>query len=161
MKKTIHYININTTEYIKTKEIDTKFFGKNIPHTTDIKPLEPKVSFTVCFDKDKWIYKEDNRNKTVYDITNKTESKVDYLGVIKDGFTLLKPSQFDKWNGTSWVIDTNQELEHQKLEAQEYLSSTDWVEPYLIKHYLQLELIPEDSNKFVIEGKRNECKKLV
>lgn len=52
-------------------------------------------------------------------------------------------------------------LEQAKTEAQAYLASTDWVEPYLIKHYTGIELLPLDSNKFVIEQKRKEARELL
>ena len=48
-----------------------------------------------------------------------------------------------------------------KAGAQAYLLSTDWVEPYLIKHYTGIELLPADSNKFVIEQKRKEARLLL
>ena len=51
-----------------------------------------------------------------------------------------------------------QELEAKISEAKEYLTETDWVEPYLIKHYTGLSILEEDSNKFVIEAKREEAK---
>ena len=51
-----------------------------------------------------------------------------------------------------------QELESKVAEAKAYLVSTDWVEPYLIKHYTGLEVIEADSNKFVIEAKRAEAR---
>ena len=51
--------------------------------------------------------------------------------------------------------------EQAKAEAQAYLDDTDWVEPYLIKHYTGIELLPLDSNKFVIEQKRKEAKELL
>lgn len=51
-----------------------------------------------------------------------------------------------------------QELKAKIAEALAYLASTDWVEPYLIKHYTGLEVIEADSNKFVIEAKRAEAR---
>ena len=52
-------------------------------------------------------------------------------------------------------------LERSKEEAIYYLKTTDWVEPYLIKHYTGIELLPEQSNKFEIERKRKEAKALL
>tara|TARA_R110000851_G_scaffold45591_1_gene111477 strand:+ start:521 stop:1177 length:657 start_codon:yes stop_codon:yes gene_type:complete len=76
-------------------------------NATDIKPLIIKDKFAICFNEKlkKWEYIEDNRNKTVYDITSKVESKINYLGVLEDGFTLLKPKEFDKWKVSKWVKD--------------------------------------------------------
>lgn len=51
--------------------------------------------------------------------------------------------------------------EQAKAEAQAYLDDTDWVEPYLIKHYTGIELLPIDSNKFVIEQERKEARELL
>jgi hypothetical protein len=51
--------------------------------------------------------------------------------------------------------------EQAKAEAQAYLLSTDWVDAYLIKHYTGIELLPADSNKFVIEQKRKEARLLL
>ena len=51
-----------------------------------------------------------------------------------------------------------QAVDKKIAEAKAYLASTDWVEPYLIKHYTGLEVIEADSNKFVIEAKRAEAR---
>ena len=63
----------------------------------------------------------------------------------------------------NFVMPTAEELAEQELkakiaEAKAYLASTDWVEPYLIKHYTGLEVLEADSNKFVIEAKRAEAR---
>lgn len=79
-----------------------------IPANATIKePLPLKDGYAVCFNevKNEWEYQEDNRGKVVYSSTDKTESKVDYLGTIKDGFTLIKPKETDTWDGTKWVKD--------------------------------------------------------
>ena len=66
-----------------------------------------KDGFAQVFDEvnNAWDYVEDNRGKIVYDTTTKQESKVDYLGVVKSGFTELVPNASDKWNGSKWVLD--------------------------------------------------------
>ncbi len=78
-------------------------------NATDKEPLEAKDGFVVCFNEEQnnWEYIEDNRNKIAYSILTKQEIKVDYLGPIKNGHTLLKPTQFDKWNDAtkSWIED--------------------------------------------------------
>ena len=50
------------------------------------------------------------------------------------------------------------EQEQKVMECMTYLSSTDWVEPYLIRHELGLEILAADSEKFVIKQKRIEAK---
>lgn len=80
-----------------------------IPANATIKePLASKDGFAVCFNETKkeWEYIEDNRGKTVYSTSDKTESKISYLGVLKDGFTESIPGQFDKWVDGAWVEDT-------------------------------------------------------
>ena len=63
----------------------------------------------------------------------------------------------------NFKMPTDEEIAEQELkakiaEAKAYLVSTDWVEPYLIKHYTGLEVLEADSNKFVIEAKRVEAR---
>lgn len=50
-----------------------------------------------------------------------------------------------------------QTAEYKIAEAELYLRETDWVETYKLRHDLGLELIPEDSSKWVIINKRAEC----
>lgn len=43
-------------------------------------------------------------------------------------------------------------------EANSYLASTDWVEPYLLRHELGIEVLDADSNKLIIKAKRDEAR---
>lgn len=43
-------------------------------------------------------------------------------------------------------------------EANSYLTQTDWVETYKLRHDLGLELIPQDSTKCEVISKREEYK---
>lgn len=47
-------------------------------------------------------------------------------------------------------------IEFKLLEASQYLKDTDWVDSYKIRHDLGLEIIPEDSSKWVVINKRDE-----
>ncbi len=109
MNKKVYFFDGKTKEFLYEKEINASF-GTSIPNTTKKEPLELKEGFAVCFNKeqDAWGYAEDNRGKTVYSILDKTESKIDYIGSIKDDFTLLIPKKFDKWDeaNKSWVEDS-------------------------------------------------------
>ena len=49
-----------------------------------------------------------------------------------------------------------QELNKRKQIANQYLRDTDWVDSYKIRHDLGLELIPEDSSKWIVINKREE-----
>lgn len=101
----VYKYDTQTKEFIEEFEI-TEAYGTNIPFTTTIKPLAKKEGFAVCFNGTKWEYVEDNRNKGVYNKETKQESKIDYLGKIKDDVTTLKPDQFDIWEVYKWVEDT-------------------------------------------------------
>ena len=64
---------------------------------------------------------------------------------------------------SEFVMPTEAELlayeQEQKIaECTAYLVTTDWVEPYLIRYELGLEILAADSEKFVIKGKRAEAK---
>lgn len=47
-------------------------------------------------------------------------------------------------------------IEFKVTEAEQYLKDTDWVNSYKIRHDLSLDLIPEDSSKWVVINKRDE-----
>ena len=49
-------------------------------------------------------------------------------------------------------------LAEKVAEAKAYLASTDWVEPYLIKHYTGIIVLEADSSKFAVEAKRGEVR---
>lgn len=46
-------------------------------------------------------------------------------------------------------------------KAKAYLSLTDWVEPYIIKHRLGLDVLPADSNKLTINKLRDKAREKV
>jgi hypothetical protein len=101
-----HFYDKSTKEFLESKQLD-KAFGTSLPSTTIKEPLAKKDFFAICFNEEKneWEYIEDNRNKIIYSSADKSETKIDYLGAIKDGFTFNRPKEFDKWNGTTWEAD--------------------------------------------------------
>lgn len=82
-------------------------------HSTNLKPPAFKTGQIPIFSEaeQKWTLAEDHRLKTVYSTETKLSNRVDYIGPIKEGYTLLEPStEFDSWNGTVWIdLRTNQE----------------------------------------------------
>ncbi|OTQ49354.1 tail fiber assembly protein [Gilliamella apis] len=70
---------------------------------------EFKEGYHPCEKNGTWVLVEDHRGEIVYDIETKASAKVDYLGPIKTGFTLLKPFQFGKWDEEKWVLDENEQ----------------------------------------------------
>jgi len=118
----IYNYDKSTKEYISTTQASENPLEKGkylIPaNATTITIGTGKDGFVQVFDdiNKKWDYMEDNRGKTVYDITTKQESKIDYLGSIKSGFTELVPNEFDVWNGTAWEVDTVAQITAQTRE---------------------------------------------
>lgn len=102
----VYKYDTQTKEFIQDLEIN-EAYGTNLPFTTTVKPLAKKEGFAVCFNGTKWEYIEDKRNTVVYNKETKQESKIDYLGKIKDDVITSKPEQFDKWDYTtnSWGCD--------------------------------------------------------
>lgn len=70
---------------------------------------EFKEGFHPCELSGGWVLVEDHRGKTVYNIETQESSKVDYLGPINEGVTLMEPSQFSKWDGKKWVLDEDEQ----------------------------------------------------
>lgn len=104
---TIHNYNETTKELTSSDEY-LILEGSGLPaNSTEIKPLPVKEKFSQIFDGEKWKYIQDNRGKTAYDTSTKEPIAIVKIGVVPDGFTLLKPNEFDKWNGTEWVLDSD------------------------------------------------------
>ncbi|QYN44833.1 tail fiber assembly protein [Gilliamella sp. ESL0441] len=61
-----------------------------------------------CEKKGAWVLVEDHREKTAYNIETQEPVKIDYLGKIKSGYTLLEPFEFCKWEKNKWVLDEEQ-----------------------------------------------------
>lgn len=126
----VYKYNIETKEFIQEQEISEQY-GVNLPFTTSVKPLTNKDGFAICFNGTKWEYIEDNRNIVVYNKETKQESKIDYIGKIKDDVTTLKPEQFDVWDydNNVWILDLvakdKYDLEIKIAEADRYLRKTD------------------------------------
>lgn len=127
----VYKYDTQTKEFLQELEIN-EAYGTNLPFTAIIKPLTKKDGFAVCFKGTKWEYVEDNRDITIYSKETKQESKISYLGKIKEDETTLKPEQFDKWDyeTNSWVEDTEAknkyEINIQIAEAKSYLIDTGW-----------------------------------
>lgn len=70
-----------------------------------------------------WVLKKDYRGSTVYSVEDKSTFVVDYIGEIKEGFTLTAPGDFDWWNGSEWVADESLEKDYannKKIEEINY-----------------------------------------
>lgn len=156
----VYKYDIQTKEFIQELKIN-EAYGTNLPFTTTVKPIDKKEGFAVCFKGTKWEYVEDKRDTVVYNRETKQESKIDYLGKIKDDVTTLKPEQFDKWNyeTNSWVEDIEgkkrYEINTQIAEAKAYLSSTDFY--MTVDKYAEL----DEARKVELTAKRAEARELI
>lgn len=83
------------------------------------KPLNAKQGFVCIWINDKWEYKENHIGKTIYSIADKTSKVVKDIGEIEEGYTLLAPSQFDKWIDEAWQ-DTRTKQEKLEYQRSQY-----------------------------------------
>jgi len=104
--------NPNTLEIIDSVECNKWNAPRN---SVKLETLPDNAGFAVVLNKGLTAteYIIDHREKTVYNTANFAESKqVDYLGEIKLGWTLDKPTtEFDTWINGAWVTDTQAEFE--------------------------------------------------
>ncbi len=98
------------------------------PHTglpansTDIAPPDIPAGFVAVFNSDEasWHLVEDHRGKTVYDVASGDALFISELGPLPKNVTWLSPEgEFQKWNGTAWVKDTEAEKLFRIREAEE------------------------------------------
>lgn len=104
----VYYYDAKTKEY---RGWSDEFIpvGVSLPgSSTLIEPGDEITEHTWVFDGGMWSSLEDHRGETVYSTDTRIPVKVGYLGAIRSGFTPSVPSsQYDKWNGSQWVIDAD------------------------------------------------------
>ncbi len=102
------------------------------PHTglpansTDIAPPDIPAGFVAVFNSDEssWHLVEDHRGKTVYDVASGDALFISELGSLPENVTWLSPEgEFQKWNGTAWVKDTEAEKLFRIREVEETKNS--------------------------------------
>lgn len=130
--KIYHYSQL-TGEFLYEGQADPNPMAEGewiIPaFATIIEPLNAKEGEAVCFIDSKWEYIKDYRGTPSYDCKTLAEMPIDYLGEVKEGFTLLKPKdEFQKWDGEKWVDDDDKKAATNKTKAVELLTETDFVE---------------------------------
>ncbi len=88
----------------------------------DIAPPDIPAGFVAVFNSDEasWHLVEDHRGKTVYDVASGDALFISELGPLPENVTWLSPEgEFQKWNGTAWVKDTEAEKLFRIREAEE------------------------------------------
>ena len=97
----------------ETNEFIISDYNFTLPEKhTFIEPPETDKGFAALLVDGQWQQVEDNRDKTIYNCEDCTQSEVvEKLGSIKDGFTYDEPSTpYDEWIDNQWV--TNQSNQH-------------------------------------------------
>lgn len=116
-------------------------------NSTDIKPPKIPKSKIAVFDlsAQKWSIVNDYRNMTAYNIIDQSEVKIDYVGDIKDGFTLLKPNSiYETWSDNTWVDQRTEE---------KIISDEIAILPPLTRRQFRLALVQNDFDLSYIEEK--------
>lgn len=129
----IHHYHPKTKEYLGEGLADKDPMVEDnwlIPaNATTVEPLIKKDGFAIVLNNTKtaWEYVEDSRGKIVYNTTTKQSEKVDYLGEIESGWTLLEPtSQFDEWINDEWVKDIEAACNYDLSVCKKELASKRW-----------------------------------
>lgn len=106
-----YYYDAATSEYMGWSD-EYINLGVSMPgYSTDIEPGDEVTGYVSVFTGSGWGKEEDHRGDTVYSTEDGEASKVDYIGLIKDGYTSTAPSTpYDKWDGEKWVTD--QDAQH-------------------------------------------------
>lgn len=97
-----------TGEHIATYDVRI-FVGTGIPGFSTM-VLSPPANdgYAVCWNGTSWDQVEDLRGKTAFKKSDRTPEIIRSLGLLDDAYTLLAPAtQYDKWNGSGWVTDTD------------------------------------------------------
>lgn len=69
-------------------------------------PTEDNKAIRRTEDGTAWEIVDDYRGQTAYSTETGEPQTIDYLGPVRDGWTLLAPqTPYDKWDGTQWVTD--------------------------------------------------------
>ncbi|MEX9212853.1 tail fiber assembly protein [Providencia rettgeri] len=109
----VYKIDLRTREYLNV-DVERTMEGFSLSESSFIdKPeLPTKAGFAVVRSEDgaKWEIVTDNRGKTAYHTENRQPLEIDFIGDLPSDLTLLAPkTEFDKWNGKKWVIDTEEQ----------------------------------------------------
>lgn len=109
----VYYFDPLTHEFTGMSD-EYIYEGVSIPgNSTAIEPANAEDGAVMVFTGAAWESKEDHRGETVYSTGNQLPVIVDYIGPVRDGFTLNEPTTaFDLWNGDTWVTDTASQHAH-------------------------------------------------
>lgn len=102
-----------------------------------------------------WEIVDDYRGLVAYHIQTKQPVNIDFIGSLPDKLTLLQPnSEFDKWNGESWVADEQaiKEAQINLVEKQkEELSKEAEARIVQLERKVRLELATDEDKALLTE----------
>lgn len=76
---------------------------------TFVAPPEDKTTFVTRWNGTEWLYVKDLRGQVIWNTTTREPQTVTDIGPVPDGYTLKMPGQFDEWDGSAWVKNTEAE----------------------------------------------------
>lgn len=102
----VYYYEQFTKEYVGWSD-EYIYVGVSMPgNSIDIDPGDEMPGKVAIFTGAEWEWWEDHRGETVYSTADGEPSKVNYIGLIRDGFVSVAPSTpFDYWDGEKWATD--------------------------------------------------------
>ena len=76
-------------------------------------PKSVKDNQAIIHNGQQWTYPKDLRGTTIYSTETGTETTMQEVGDIPEGYTTSKPtSEFDIWNGGKWILDAEKQHQH-------------------------------------------------
>ncbi|EPL5252038.1 tail fiber assembly protein [Klebsiella oxytoca] len=76
---------------------------------TFVAPPEGKTTFVTRWNGTEWVYVKDLRGQVIWSTTTREPLTITEIGPVPDGYTLKMPGQFDEWDGSAWVKNTEAE----------------------------------------------------
>ncbi|EKN4030287.1 TPA: tail fiber assembly protein [Yersinia enterocolitica] len=104
---TVYNAMPDTREYIGSSS-EFINLGQGLPgHAYTDQPLKAKKGFAICRTQDNknWEYVADHRGETRYSTITKAEVLIKELGEYPVNTTDIAPTQFDLWDGSTWIVD--------------------------------------------------------
>ena len=81
-------------------------------------PKNVKDNQAIIHNGQQWTYPKDLRGTKIYSIETGSETTIQEVGEIPDGYTTLKPaSEFDSWDGKKWQLDKNKQHQYEVNQA--------------------------------------------
>ncbi|MEX9891292.1 tail fiber assembly protein [Providencia rettgeri] len=104
-----------TREYVRASLDNVPLGGSVVADAYLDKPIIPAetdIAIVRSDDDKSWLHVADHRGKTAYITENRQPVIVDFIGILPNELTLLKPkTEFDVWNGKKWVVDAKAQKE--------------------------------------------------